>query len=651
MRTLSKIAIGTLIFHASLFGGQDILAKEGDFVILCYHDIPKRLSLDKYGVDRASFVRTIEYFRTHGYHFVGIDDILAAREGKTPLPDKAILLTFDDAYVSFYEFVFPLLEHYRIPSVLSVVSSWVDDKPPDVFHDIMSWPQLAEVAKSDLVEIATHTHDLHKGVIYNPQGNEAAAAANRLYFSQKGAYERRGAYLQRIREDLSKAKRILEFRLDTEVRAVAWPYGKYNVLTVQLAEDLGMPISLPLNDKLANSGDLKELNRYLIYKNPTVKQILKDLKLIPIPPEQTRIIQIDLDMIYDEDPGQTEINLGRVLDRVKDLKVSTVYLQAFADPEGTGDIKEVYFPNRVLPMRADLFNRVVHQLKTRVEVEVYAWMPMLSLVLPDEEANLRLRVREFKGKSIRPSESWYKRLSPFSQETRQIILELYEDLAVNAWIDGVVFQDDGYLADFEDFHPAARNEYKKITGGELKPPFELTYEELKLWTSVKTQTLIDLSKELMNKVLDYRPESKFARIFYAPVLTDPVSEEWFAQNYQDSLGLYDYVVIMAYPFQEKVPRPQRWLAGLVRTAKARRGALDKTVFKVQAYDWEKDRWIPANRLNRWMESLVAAGALHIGYYPDDYVNDQPELDTIRSMMSTEDFPFDRERRKGRGLYN
>ena len=41
--------------------------------------------------------------------------------------------------------------------------------------------------------------------------------------------------------------------------------------------------------------------------------------------------------------------------------------------------------------------------------------------------------------------SWYKRLSPFSPKVKELLTQLYEDLAINAYIDGIVFQDDGYL--------------------------------------------------------------------------------------------------------------------------------------------------------------------------------------------------------------
>ena len=87
-----------------------------------------------------------------------------------------------------------------------------------------------------------------------------------------------------------------------------------------------------------------------------------------------RVVQVDMDYIFDKDPAQQKRNLDRLLDRIKDMKINTVFLQAFADPDGNGTADALYFPNRYLPVRADLFNRVAWQLKTRAGVKVYAWL-------------------------------------------------------------------------------------------------------------------------------------------------------------------------------------------------------------------------------------------------------------------------------------
>lgn len=629
------------MFFVVGFSNATESSTKNTFLVLCYHDIPKDVNLDDYGVDQASFVQQIEYLRTHGYHFISLEDVVKANRKEKILPEKAVLLAFDDAYLSFYEFVYPLLKLYNYPSVLGVVSSWIDNPPPDIKSPLMGWQQLKEVAGSNLVEILSHTHNLHRGVLYNPQGNKSWAAVSRVYNPNTKMYETEEDYRQRVHDDFLLSRKVLEKKLGVDVRAIVWPYGRYNQICIEEAKKVGFLVMFSVGeDRWAQADNLCAIPRCIIMKNPTIVEFIEDLKRKFSEPIQHRIMQADLDLIYDPHLVRQERNLDEFIERVFNMKVSTVYLQAFCDEDGDGNVSSVYFPNRVLPMRADLFSRVVHQLSIR-EIQVYAWMPMLSIVLPDERENENLRVKEFRNGKKRLSSSWYQRLSPFSPQACQKLMMLYEDMAINARIDGVVFQDDGYLNEFEDFHPAACKEYRKISGDENIPYEKLSRKQKRRWMRLKTKTLIELTQELKKAVLRYRPYARFARTLYAPVLMEPESEERFAQNYADSLKAYDYVVIMAYPKMEKVGRPVRWLKKLVQEAKKYRGGLQKTVFKVQTYDWTKKRWINTKIVDKWLKTLVASGAQHLAYYPDNYIENKPDERIIRMMMSVEDFPFKR----------
>ncbi|HNQ01979.1 MAG TPA: polysaccharide deacetylase family protein, partial [Syntrophales bacterium] len=133
------------------------------FITLCYHDIPET-PVEKDDISRKDFINQIEYLRTHGFAFVSAADILAASRGGKPLPEKAVFITFDDAYESFYRFVYPALRLYNIPAVLSVVTSWIDDPETSAYKTkrFMSWEQIREVADSGLVTVASHSARLHR---------------------------------------------------------------------------------------------------------------------------------------------------------------------------------------------------------------------------------------------------------------------------------------------------------------------------------------------------------------------------------------------------------------------------------------------------------------------------------------------------------
>jgi poly-beta-1,6-N-acetyl-D-glucosamine N-deacetylase len=424
-------------------------------------------------------------------------------------------------------------------------------------------------------------------------------------------------------------------------RVLTWPYGKWTAIGSSEARQHGIQVTLEVSDTFANVRSLYPLPRIMIVDNPPINEFIAELKRSFVEPERKRVVQIDLDSIYDDDAQAMERNLDALIERLYKMNISTVYLQAFCDDDGSGNIASVYFPNRILPMKADIFNRVANQLAIR-EIEVYAWMPMLSIVLPDHTLYQALRVKEWQESGeIITSPSWYARLSPFSETATSLLCTMYEDLAAHARIDGVVFLDDGYLNAEEDFHPAAMQVYRTITGSESVPPWDLPADVKTRWIQAKINALDTLCQRLAESVRIYRPKARFSRTLYAAALDDPGSGRTdFAQDYPGSLTRYDYVNIMAYPMMEEAHRPVTWLRGLVNKAHAHQGGLEKTIFKLQAYDWNSQDWIDSRTLIGWMRALAAEGAHHIGYYPDDFARDIPAQKTVRMMMSTKDFPFE-----------
>ena len=71
----------------------------------------------------------------------------------------------------------------------------------------MRWP------KVPYVDVISHSHDLHKGVTVNPQGNKPAAAVNRFYDEVSRTYETTEQYVARIRNDLEASKSLLDEKL------------------------------------------------------------------------------------------------------------------------------------------------------------------------------------------------------------------------------------------------------------------------------------------------------------------------------------------------------------------------------------------------------------------------------------------------------
>lgn len=625
-------------------GTQDL---PGDFVAIAYHEIGPDAPERFYSISESQLVQHLSFLRDDGWTAVTLDQLLAARDGRRALPGKAVLLTFDDGYLDYYTRVFPLLLAFRMPALFALVTSWLEVPQEGSFDfgglpqprsSLMRWPQIREMAGSGLCEFASHSHDMHRGVAGNPQGNQQPAAITRIFDAARGTYETDAAYLRRIEQDLQRSSAIIRRETGRSPRSVVWPYGRYNGASISAARRLGMPIAISLDPRPGRLGQLDNIGRLLTMGDPGVPELARLLRFEPDP---ERVLHVDLDYIHDADPRQQERNLDALVERIAQLRPTHVYLQAFADPDANGVAEAVYFPNRHLPMRADLFNRVSWQIATRSAATVYAWMPVLAFNLGAQE-DLVLSVSRA-GSSPAPAADAYRRLSPFSARARRWIGEIYEDLARHAPFSGILFHDDAFLSDYEDANPSALAAYRAAgLPGDIDA-IRRDPAAMARWTSLKTQALIDLTLELRQRAERWRAPLATARNIFARPVLDPAAEAWFAQSLPSYLAAYDRTAIMAMPMMENAPDADAFLRQLVARVKAEPDGVARTVFELQALDWRSQpaRPVPDAVLRDQLRLLQRLGIRNMGWYPDDFIRGQPSADAMMDVISARSFPFRR----------
>ncbi|MCH9671534.1 MAG: poly-beta-1,6-N-acetyl-D-glucosamine N-deacetylase PgaB, partial [Gammaproteobacteria bacterium] len=577
---------------------SSVAAANAQFDVLCYHDVRQFVTIDvdddQGAMSTDRLVSHFSWIREHGYNVISVDDILAARRGTRPLPPKAVLLTFDDGYASTYDIVFPLLKAFKYSAVVALVGSWLEVEPGGLVtygdteqvprERFLSRAQIKEMSASGLVEFASHSYNLHRGIVGNPQGNTLPAATTRGIV-KSARRETDVEYRTRVRDDLARNSKLLEALIGTRPRVMVWPYGAYSGELVEIAEEVGMPITLTLDDGLNDVQKLNAVRRFLIDGNPSVEGLRLALERHSQQRPKLRVAHVDLDYVYDSDPQVVNGNLSALLDRMKASGVNTVFLQAYADPDGDGVADALYFPNRHLPTRSDLFNRVAWQLKTRANVQVYAWLPVLAYRLPVEHVRAE-RVLSATTSPPSPSADAYARLSPFSRNARKIITEVYADLARSSNFDGLIFHDDAFLSDYEDASPSALEVYTNDWSlPDSINAIRADDKSMLRWSMLKEQWLLEFTDTLTNTVRRFRPKIRTARNLYARPVLQPESQAWFAQSLAGFLRHYDYAAVMAMPYMENALEPQRWLARLTDAVRRVPGALQRTIFEVQARDW------------------------------------------------------------------
>ena len=605
-----------LFAHAQSAAAESTLRDRNNLLVISYHDIrddvAKRGDPDVYAVSTRNLAQQFDWLAANGYHPISMAQLVSNVKHGSPLPDRPVLLTFDDGLRSAYTKAFPLLRAYNYPAVVAVVTSWLDmpegktfDYGPRFFgrDDFLTWDQLREMKASGLIEVASHTHDMHMGVLANPQGNETPAAITHLYDAKTGRYESDAEYTARVKRDLDASATLITQHLGSRPTVLVWPYAAYNSIANRVADELGYEATFDLEDRNPSKiVDLHGLGRSLLMGNPDMASFASTAWEVGDQALTTRALQIDLDDVYDPDPVQQGKNLDALIERVARIAPSHVYLQAFADPDGNNTADAAYFPNRHLPMRADLFSRVAWQLRTRAGVEVYAWLPVLGFEFGDQQW------RQRHGIHTRGKENF--RIDFTDTEARVWARDMYEDLARSSYIAGLLFHDDAYLRD--DELSALQN---------------------------RSQALIDFTLELKAAAEIWRPKLKTVRNLFAQPVLNPNAEAWYAQDLKRFNAAYDYTAIMAMPYMEQARKPNDWLKTLVDTVRKTDPALNRTVFELQTVDWRTHQPIPGKTLVEQVRMLVAAGANHIAWYPDDFVGDTPSLPYATEAMSARTYPY------------
>ncbi|WP_232503468.1 poly-beta-1,6-N-acetyl-D-glucosamine N-deacetylase PgaB [Pseudogulbenkiania sp. NH8B] len=599
MNRILSLAMGLLIALTST-----LTLAASQLQILGYHEITdkEQALIPQYAISPATFLAQMQWFKSNGYHFVSVDDVLADRAGKKPLPPKAVLLSFDDGYEDVYSQVFPILKQFNAPAQIALVGSWLE--PQDGMVNFagqavprsrfLSQSQIREMVKSGLVEVASHTYGLHEGVVANPQGNTQPAATTRIF--RDGRYETEKEYRARVAADLRHNNAFLRRYTGQTPRIMVWPYGSYNQSLVEIAAKLGLVVDLTLDDG-PNTGRiaLTGLRRILLESDTSLSDLATDLALRAGPHEiitlPGKIMHVAIDDIYDPDPDRQNQNLGNLLERIVASGVNTVYLKAFADHDGNGTADAVYFPSRRLPMRADLLNRVVWQIKTRTSVQaVYAWGPLLVSAAAS-------------GSVERPA-AVTARLSPFTARGRQLLRQLYEEMALAGPIDGLLFSEE----------PASGD----AASGRQEPGMTGQWDRFAL--------------ELAAIVRREHPDLKTARTLYRAPLLSTQGANQYAQAFRQMLSSYDFTVAAVAPAEDGCV-PERALHEVVRLAANHPGGLTKTVFDLAAPGCDRFATLPGEPMAKTVSQLYSRGVQHIAFYPAPLAGDQQATAALAQVFA------------------
>jgi len=135
------------------------LPDQAQVPILMYHYVSELpLNPDRYRLDLTvlpeDFQAQLQYLAEAGYHTITLTDLYLYLTQGVPLPEKSIVLTFDDGYRDAYEVVFPMLLEHGFTGTFFVLATPAHLESPDY----LTWAQMKEMSDAGM-EIQSHGRD------------------------------------------------------------------------------------------------------------------------------------------------------------------------------------------------------------------------------------------------------------------------------------------------------------------------------------------------------------------------------------------------------------------------------------------------------------------------------------------------------------
>ena len=246
--------------------------------VLMYHHIDEEGN-DDVNISSELFEAQMAALAEEGYTAVFPDDLAAyVYEGKA-LPDKPVVITFDDGYLSNYEYAWPILEKYGMKATIFVIGSTIgntehykDTDYPITPH--FSYEQGAEMVASGVISIQSHTYDMHQWAPY-----EDSDQPRENILALEGESEE--DYRSLLSADCQKIRQVIQEGMgEASVHVMAYPSGQLDTLSqVTLLEngfDITFTTQVGSNTLIKGQPQsLLGLHRYNMNESVSVEQMLE----------------------------------------------------------------------------------------------------------------------------------------------------------------------------------------------------------------------------------------------------------------------------------------------------------------------------------------------------------------------------------------
>lgn len=198
-------------------------------ILMYHHMLPDGSDCNDMTVTPSKLRQDFDYIVKQGYTPVLPRELL----NPDSLPDKPILITFDDGYASNYRLLYPMLQEYQFKAVICPIVCM-----PDLLAtEFCSWDMYREMIASGLVEIGSHTYKLHNLDVNGSYKPDEPNGIQRLEGETDAEFQ------ERVLDDIQKSYDRLTEELGVAPTCFAYPFGAREPDADSLIDSL-FPVSL-----------------------------------------------------------------------------------------------------------------------------------------------------------------------------------------------------------------------------------------------------------------------------------------------------------------------------------------------------------------------------------------------------------------------
>jgi peptidoglycan/xylan/chitin deacetylase (PgdA/CDA1 family) len=192
-------------------------ARKSKVPVIMYHDILSKKQVI-YDLTPQELQKHFELIKSAKMTPITLNRLIAHLRTGSPLPNKPILLTFDDGYGGHYEYAYPLLKKYGYPAVFAIHTSGVG---VNAGRTHVTWQQLRIMANDPLITISSHS--------------KTHPALTKISD-------------QELYKEVVKSKQILEAKLDRSIIYFTYPYGNYDLRVKKIVTEAGYLAAIAYSD-------------------------------------------------------------------------------------------------------------------------------------------------------------------------------------------------------------------------------------------------------------------------------------------------------------------------------------------------------------------------------------------------------------------